>query len=39
VARDGALFVSEDGNGTVCRIAFGGDEGVGRRVDAASRRP
>jgi glucose/arabinose dehydrogenase/cytochrome c2 len=25
VAHDGALFVSEDGNGTVWRIAFGGD--------------
>jgi glucose/arabinose dehydrogenase/cytochrome c2 len=25
VARDGALFVSEDGNGTVWRIAFAGD--------------
>lgn len=24
VARDGALFISEDGNGTVWRIAFGG---------------
>ncbi len=24
VARDGALFVSEDGNGTLWRIAFGG---------------
>jgi hypothetical protein len=24
VARDGALFVSEDGNGTVWRVAFGG---------------
>jgi glucose/arabinose dehydrogenase len=25
VARDGALFVSEDGNGTVWRIAFAGE--------------
>jgi glucose/arabinose dehydrogenase len=24
VAHDGALFVSEDGNGTVWRIAYGG---------------
>jgi glucose/arabinose dehydrogenase len=24
VARDGALFVSEDGNGTVWRIVFAG---------------
>jgi glucose/arabinose dehydrogenase/cytochrome c2 len=24
VARDGALFISEDGNGTVWRVAFGG---------------
>jgi glucose/arabinose dehydrogenase len=39
VARDGALFVSDDGNGTIWRIAFAGDEDVGRRAGAASRLP
>ncbi len=39
VAHDGALFVSEDGNGTIWRVASDGDEGAGVHTGAGSALP